>query len=93
MNKWIVAITVMVPTLLEIVDTSVVNVSLAHISGSLSAGVDESTWTITSYLVANAIIIPITGWLSRLFGRKLYLLISVALFTVSLALLRSCLEP
>jgi DHA2 family multidrug resistance protein len=83
MNKWIVAVTVMVPTLIEIIDTSVVNVSLAHISGSLSAGVDESTWTITSYLVANAIIIPITGWLSRLFGRKLYLLVSVAIFTAS----------
>jgi len=54
------------PTLIEIVDTSVVNVSLDHIRGSLSAGIDESTWTITSYLVSNAIIIPITGWLSRL---------------------------
>jgi DHA2 family multidrug resistance protein len=83
MNRWIVAITVMLPTLIEIVDTSVVNVSLDHIRGSLSAGIDESTWTITSYLVSNAIIIPISGWLSRLFGRKNYLIFSISLFTFS----------
>ena len=83
MNKWIISITVMLPTLIEIIDTSVVNVSLDHIRGSLSAGIDESTWTITSYLVSNAIIIPITGWLSRLFGRKRYLIFSIALFTIS----------
>lgn len=83
MNKWLVAITVMLPTLIEIVDTSVVNVSLDHIRGSLSAGIDESTWTITSYLVSNAIIIPMTGWLSRLFGRKRYLIFSISMFTLS----------
>ncbi len=83
MNKWIVAVTVMLPTLIEIIDTSVVNVSLDHIRGSLSAGIDESTWAITSYLVSNAIIIPLTAWLSRLFGRKQYLLVSISLFTVS----------
>ena len=60
-----------------------VNVSLDHIRGSLSAGIDEATWTITSYLVSNAIIIPMTGWLSRLLGRKVYLMISVTLFTLS----------
>jgi len=81
-NKWIITLTVMLPTFLQIVDTSVVNVSLDHIRGSLSAGLDETTWTITAYLVANAIIIPMTGWLSRLFGRKVYLMISVALFTL-----------
>lgn len=83
MNKWLVAITVMLPTLIEIVDTSVVNVALGHIRGSLSAGIDESTWTITSYLVSNAIIIPMTGWLSRVFGRKRYLISSISLFTIS----------
>jgi len=83
MNKWIIALTVMLPTLIEIIDTSVVNVSLDHIRGSLSAGINESTWTITSYLVSNAIIIPMTGWLSRLFGRKRYLIFSISLFTVS----------
>jgi DHA2 family multidrug resistance protein len=83
MNKWIVALTVMLPTLIEIIDTSVVNVSLDHIRGSLSAGIDESTWTITSYLVSNAIIIPMTGWLSRMLGRKRYLIYSISLFTLS----------
>lgn len=83
MNKWIVAVTVMLPTLIEIIDTSVVNVSLDHIRGSLSAGIDESTWVITSYLVSNAIIIPITAWFSRFFGRKTYLIASLALFTAS----------
>lgn len=83
MNKWLVAITVMLPTLIEIIDTSVVNVALGHIRGSLSAGIDESTWTITSYLVSNAIIIPMTGWLSRVFGRKKYLIFSISLFTLS----------
>ena len=82
-NKWIVALTVMVPTFIEIVDTSVVNVSLPHIQGSLNAGLDEVTWVLTSYLVSNAIIIPITGWLSSIFGRKRYLLFSIVLFTGS----------
>ena len=83
MNKWIVGITVMLPTLIEIMDTSVVNVSLDHIRGSLSAGIDEATWSITAYLVSNAIIIPMTGWLSRFFGRKRYLIFSISLFTIS----------
>ena len=83
MNKWIIAITVMLPTLIEIIDISVVNVALDHIRGSLSAGIEESTWAITMYLVSNAIIIPITGWLSRFFGRKVYLIISITVFTVS----------
>jgi DHA2 family multidrug resistance protein len=73
----------MLPTLMVIIDTSVVNVSLDHIRGSLSAGIDEATWSITSYLAANAIIIPMTGWLSRFFGRKRYLIFSVVLFTLS----------
>lgn len=83
MNKWLVALTVMLPTLIEIIDISIVNVALDHIRGSLSAGIDESTWSITSYLVSNAIIIPMTGWLSRLFGRKRYLIFSISLFTIS----------
>jgi DHA2 family multidrug resistance protein len=82
-NKWIIALTVILPTLLEVLDISVVNVALDHIRGSLSAGVDEATWTITAYLVANAVIIPLTGWLSRLIGRKRYLAASVTLFTIS----------
>jgi DHA2 family multidrug resistance protein len=83
MSRALIALTVMLPTLIEIVDMSVVNVSLDHIRGSLSAGIDESTWAITSYLVSNAIVIPITGWLSRLFGRKNYLIASISMFTIS----------
>jgi len=82
-NKWIIALTVILPTLIEVIDTSVVNVSLDHIRGSLSAGLDEATWAITAYLVANAIVIPMTGWLSRVFGRRNYVIFSVSLFTVS----------
>jgi DHA2 family multidrug resistance protein len=82
-NKWIVAMTVILPTFIEIMDTSVVNVSLPHIQGSLNAGLDEVTWVLTSYMVSNAIIIPITGWLAGIFGRKRYLIFSILLFTVS----------
>src|SRR3954454_16285251 len=82
-NPWIVAISVMFGTFMEVLDTTVVNVSLPHISGSMSASVDEATWVLTSYLVANAIILPITGWLASRFGRKNLLLASVAGFTAS----------
>ncbi|MFH0789603.1 MAG: DHA2 family efflux MFS transporter permease subunit [Pseudomonadota bacterium] len=82
-NKWLVTLTVMLPTVIEILDMSVANVSLGHIQGSLSAGLDEVTWILTSYLVSNAIIIPITGWLAGTFGRKNYLIFSLGLFTVS----------
>lgn len=82
-SKWIVALTVMLPTFIEVMDTSVINVSLPHIQGSLNAGLDEVTWVLTSYLVSNAVVIPITGWLSSVFGRKRYLLFSLVLFTVS----------
>ena len=82
-NKWLVTLTVMLPTVIEILDISVANVSLGHIQGSLSAGLDEVTWVLTSYLVSNAIIIPITGWLAGTFGRKRYLIFSLGLFTAS----------
>jgi DHA2 family multidrug resistance protein len=82
-SRGLIAFTVMLPTLIEIIDTSIVNVSLNHIRGSLSAGIDESTWTITAYLVSNAVIIPMAGWLSRLIGRKNYLIASITLFTFS----------
>jgi DHA2 family multidrug resistance protein len=82
-SKWIIAMTVILPTFIEIMDTSVVNVSLPHIQGSLNAGVDEVTWVLTSYLVSNAIIIPISGWLSSVFGRKRYLIFSIILFSIS----------
>ncbi|OGW50787.1 MAG: EmrB/QacA family drug resistance transporter [Nitrospirae bacterium GWC2_57_9] len=82
-SRALIAFTVMLPTLIEIIDTSIVNVSLNHIRGSLSAGLDESTWTITAYLVSNAIVIPMAGWLARLIGRKNYQIASIALFTFS----------
>jgi DHA2 family multidrug resistance protein len=82
-NPWIVAVSVIVATFMEVLDTSVVNVSLPHIAGSLSATVDEATWTLTSYLVANAIVLPMTGWLASVFGRKRLLLGSVTGFTAA----------
>jgi DHA2 family multidrug resistance protein len=81
-NPWLIALTVMLATFLEVLDTSVANVSLPHIAGDLSAGVDESTWVLTSYLVSNAIVLPLTGWLSSLFGRKRFFMVCVAIFTV-----------
>ncbi len=80
-NPWLIALTVMLATFLEVLDTSVANVSLPHIAGDLSAGVDESTWVLTSYLVSNAIILPLTGWLSSLFGRKRFFMVCVGIFT------------
>ena len=69
-NPWLIAIAVMAATFMEVLDTTVVNVSLPHIAGNLSATLDEATWVLTSYLVANAIILPMTGWLASHFGRK-----------------------
>src|SRR5216117_1433161 len=82
-NPWLIAIAVMSSTFMEILDTTVVNVSLPHIAGSLSASIDESTWALTSYLVANAIVLPLTGWLANYFGRKRLLLISISGFTAA----------
>src|SRR5438046_7179228 len=82
-NPWLIAVAVMSSTFMEVLATTVVNVSLPHIAGSLSASTDEATWTLTSYLVANAIILPMTGWLAGRFGRKRLLTLSVTGFTVS----------
>jgi MFS transporter, DHA2 family, multidrug resistance protein len=82
-NPWIVAVAVMFGTFMEVLDTTVVNVSLPHIAGNLSASIDEATWVLTSYLVANAIILPITGWLANFFGRKRLLMMSVTGFTIA----------
>jgi DHA2 family multidrug resistance protein len=82
-NPWIVATAVMFATFMEVLDTTVVNVSLPHIAGSLSASVDEATWVLTSYLVANAIILPMTGWLANYFGRKRMLQAAVFGFTAA----------
>jgi DHA2 family multidrug resistance protein len=82
-NRWLIAISVMSSAVMEVLDTSVVNVSLPHMAGSLSATVDEATWVLTSYLIANAVILPISGWLANLIGRKRLLLTVVSGFTLS----------
>ncbi len=82
-NPWAVAMTVTLATFMEVLDTSIANVALPHIAGSLSAGQDESTWVLTSYLVSNAIVLPISAWCSDRFGRKRFYMTCVLLFTLS----------
>jgi DHA2 family multidrug resistance protein len=82
-NPWLVAVVVSIATFMEVLDTSIANVSLGHIAGNLGAGETEATWVLTSYLVANAIIIPISGWLSSVIGRKRFYMTCVVVFTVS----------
>jgi DHA2 family multidrug resistance protein len=85
-NRWAVAITVTLATFMEVLDTSIANVALPHIAGSLAASQDESTWVLTSYLVSNAVVLPISAWLANRFGRKRFYMSCVALFTISSAL-------
>ena len=82
-NPWIIAITVTLATFMELLDTAIANVALPHIAGGLAVSIDESTWVLTSYLVSNAVVLPLSAWLSRVFGRKRYYMICVVLFTVS----------
>src|ERR1700722_12631663 len=82
-NPWLIALTVILPTTMELLDSSIANVSVPHIAHSLSAGMDQSTWILSSYLVSNAIVLPLTGWFSRLVGRKNYFIGCMALFTLS----------
>ena len=82
-NPWIIALAVTLATFMEVLDTSIANVALPHIAGSLSAGQDESTWVLTSYLVSNAIVLPLSGWLSSIVGRKRFYMGCVTLFTIS----------
>src|SRR4051812_26204592 len=82
-NPWIVAITVTLATFMEVLDSSIANVALPHIAGSLGASYEESTWVLTSYLVSSAIVLPISGWLSTLIGRKRFYMMCVVLFTAS----------
>jgi DHA2 family multidrug resistance protein len=81
-NPWAVALTVTLATFMEVLDTSIANVALPHIAGSLGASQEEATWVLTSYLVSSAIVLPISGWLSNRFGRKRFYMTCVALFTV-----------
>jgi DHA2 family multidrug resistance protein len=85
-NPWLVTISVMLATFMEVLDTSIANVALPHIAGNLSVTPEEATWVLTSYLVANAVILAAASWLSRYFGRKRYLAFSVALFVIASAL-------
>jgi DHA2 family multidrug resistance protein len=82
-NPWLIAFVVSLAAFMEVLDTSIANVALPHIAGNLSASSDESTWVLTSYLVSNAIVLPITGWLVSLLGRKRFFLMCITLFTVS----------
>jgi DHA2 family multidrug resistance protein len=85
-SPWFIALGVMLGTFMQVLDTSIANIALPHIAGSLSATPDEATWVLTSYLVSNAIILPMTGWLGNYFGRKRLFIACVALFTVASAL-------
>jgi MFS transporter, DHA2 family, multidrug resistance protein len=91
-NKWLVALAVMLATIVEVLDTTIANVALDHIRGSLSAGVDEAAWVLTSYIVGNAIVIPLTGWLGSVFGRKRFFIFCIVLFTTSSFLCGSALN-
>src|SRR5579863_2630381 len=82
-NPWIVAAAVVIPTFMEVLDTSIANVALRYIAGGLQASVNDSEWVITSYLAANATILPVSGWLSAYLGRRRYFLISIAVFTIA----------
>ena len=82
-NPWLVTVSVMLPTFMEVLDTAISSVALPYIAGSLSASYSEATWVLTSYLVANAVILPAANWFARRFGRKRFLLICVVLFSVA----------
>ena len=82
-NQWVIALTVTMATFMEVLDTSIANVSLPHIAGNLSVSTNESTWVLTSYLVANAIVLPLSGWLSSILGRKRFYMMCVLMFTIS----------
>src|ERR1700693_544450 len=82
-NPWIIAVTVTLATFMELLDTAIANVALPHIAGGLAVSYDESTWVLTSYLVSSAVVLPLSAWLSRIFGRKRYYMSCVATFTVS----------
>src|SRR5260370_5894331 len=71
-NPWIIAVTVTLATFMELLDTAIANVALPHIAGGLAVSYDESTWVLTSYLVSNAVVLPLSAWFSRVFGRKRY---------------------
>ena len=92
-NPWLIALSVVVPTFMEVLDTTIANVALRYIAGGLSAAVTDSEWVLTSYLAANAIVLPISGWLSNRLGRRNYFLLSIAVFTLCSGLCGGGHEP
>ncbi len=82
-RKWLITITVITCAIMELIDTSIVNVATRQIAGNLGATIEETAWVITAYAISNIIIIPLTGFLSNIFGRKIYFTASVILFTVA----------
>ena len=82
-NPWLIAVVVTLAAFMEILDTTIVNVSLPHIAGDLSSSYDDATWTLTSYLVANGIVLTVSGWLSTVLGRKRYFMLSIIGFTIA----------
>src|SRR5215467_7465858 len=85
-NPWVVAVAVVIPTFMEVLDTTIANVALRYIAGGLSSPVTDGEWVITSYLAANAIVLPISGWLGLRLGRRNYFLLSILVFTLASAL-------
>src|SRR5579863_10779276 len=82
-NPWVIAMTVTLATFMEVLDSSIANVALPHIAGTMGASPEESTWVITSYLVSSAIVLPMSGWLSNVIGRKRFYMSCVTIFTIS----------
>ena len=82
-NPWLIAMTVALAAFMEVLDTSIANVALPHIAGDLGASTNEGTWVLTSYLVANAIVLPLGGWASNLIGRKNFFLLCITIFTIA----------
>src|SRR5215472_16408851 len=91
-NPWLIAVVVAMAAFMEVLDTSIANVALPYIAGGLAASSDESTWVLTSYLAANAVVLPISGWLAVRFGRKRFFTLCILLFTVSSVLCGSALN-
>src|SRR6516225_6827906 len=82
-NPWAIAVVVALAAFMEVLDTSIANVALPHLAGDLGASNDESTWVLTSYLVSNAVVLPISGWLATAFGRKRFFLLCILMFTLT----------
>src|ERR1700744_3439867 len=82
-NPWLIAATVALAAFMEVLDTSIANVALPHIAGSLGASTDESTWVLTAYLVSNAVVLPMGGWAASVIGRKNFFMLCITIFTIS----------